>query len=385
MSPISKSLPLQQTIQSDHPTTDGTRVRTYLHLNGPDDVRDRIACALSARRSEIATEHFKYSPSKLAARCTGDWKGKRFFAKIVLADPYPIPARFSTPWEMSGGFPEPVRSASEQIEAEWEMAHKMRELSGGSSVPTPLGKSVPARTIVWDEASGTLLIRMLKKSRWKVSFVSTGASVLFQAGMWLRNVHETSRQSTEIIEMPALIGLVNDFMEQQRPKNGSPYHRIVMKILEESLLEIGGAGAFRVPVAFTHGDFCLSNLIGESAGCRLNVVDFELCAFRPICHDLFALVSDLRSQLLNPVVPKSVILSWEKSFWAGYGPISVQIRAFVDALALARIFYHHLYRLLTRRQRRGWIAGVNAQLYRTFLERMIITRRLDLPREFCPP
>ena len=208
--------------------------------------------------------------------------------------------------------------------------------------------------------------------------------MLFQAGMWLRNIHEASRQSTMTLDMPTLVGKINEFAEKQEPKKGSPYRRVMLKILEESLREIGGTGTFSVPVAFTHGDFCPSNLIGESVGRRLSVIDFELCAFRSICHDLFAMVSELRSRLLNPVVPKTVILAWEKSFWEGYGPISPQIRAFVERLALARIFYHHFNRLLTRGQRRGWIAGVNAQLYRTFLERMVITRRLDLPREFCP-
>lgn len=357
-------------------------ITSYIRLNGAEDVKDRIACALAAKRSEITTGRYYYSPSKLSARCSGIWKGKRFFAKIVLADPYPIPARFSAPWEMSGSLPEPYRPIGEQIETEWDMTLKMRALSGGGCVPQPLGRSVAASTIVWEEAKGTPLFRSMKASRWNRSIATAGAKALYIAGKWLRNVHEASLQSTENIDMPALISLAKG-IERQKEPDTSPYDCFVPKILEASLPEFGGVGTFSVPVAFTHGDFCLSNLMWDKTCGRLAVIDFELSDFRPISHDLFAMISNIRSRLLNPVIPKSVALSWEKSFWAGYGPVSKPVVAFVKALALARIFYHHFNRLSTRRQRRGWIAGMNGQLYRTFLKRTIITRRLDLPEEFC--
>lgn len=363
-------------------STEFSMARKYQRLVGTVDLKDRIACALAARQKDLTIVRYNYSPSRLTARCTGVWKGVRFFAKIFLSNPYPIPARFSVPWDKPTGSPTPFRPVEEQIEAEWMMTTTMRSFPGFQSVPAPLGKSIPARTIVWEEAEGKPLVQMVKWSRWNRSTAVTGAKAIFQAGRWLRMIHESSHQSTEVVDLHAVIKNAHDFANQKGPAV-SRYDHAVPKILEASLSKIGPSGIIRVPVAFTHGDFCLSNLIGGARNGTVAVIDFELCAVRPIYHDLFGLISELQSQFLNPVVPKSVILSWEESFWSGYGPISPQIQSFVKALALSRIFYHHLFRLLTRRERKGWIAGMNAQLYRIFLEPVVLARRLDLPRDFC--
>jgi Phosphotransferase enzyme family len=382
MRPDTKGAVQRETFEIVRPVRSGMSDRPRITLEGANDVKDRVACALSSRMTNLTIDRYRYNFSKLAAQCTGDLNGKRFFAKILLADPYPIPARFSAPWEKSGGSKTPARPVGEQIEAEWNMTLKMRAYSGDDCVPAPLGRSVPARTIVWEEAKGKPLVRLVKWSRWNRSNAAAGARALFQAGRWLNRVHKASHQGTEAIDIHALTKHARDFTRGKGP-NVSRYDRAVPKILEAFLPEIGCAGIIDVPVAFTHGDFCLSNLIGGTRDGRLAVVDFELCDVRPVYHDLFALISELQSQFLNPLVPKFVIRSWQDSFWAGYGPTSPQIRAFVKALALARIFYHDLFRLLTRRQRKGWIAGVNAQLYRALLEPVILNRRLNLPREFC--
>jgi Phosphotransferase enzyme family len=383
VSPNANSLRLPQALRTSDHIAAVRRVRADICLGGINDVRDRIACALHAKTDSVSVDQYRYNAYGLSARCSGSWSGRRFFGKILLADPYPIPPRFSAPWEKPNNT-EPVRTVGEQIETEWEMTLRMRAFSGGSCVPAPLGKSVPERAIVWEAAKGSRLDHAVKSSRWKSPMAEAGAKALFLAGTWLRNLHEASHRGTETIDLPGLIKIANGFL-QQKERNPSHYDRVASKILETCKAEIGGTGTFRVPVAFTHGDFCLGNLLWDSAGSHLAVVDFELSDFRPVCHDLFALVSNLRSNFLNPLIPKSVILSWERSFWCGYGPISPQLLAFAKALALARIFYHHLGRLLTRRERRGRIAGLSARLYRTFLERKIISQRLDLPWAATPP
>lgn len=364
-------------------TIDEFEVRPDITLVGRDDVRERIACALSARTRSVTVERYRYSFSKLAACCSGKWEGKRLFAKILLADPYPVRPRFRAPWESASCAAVPVRAIAEQIDTEWNMALKMRTLSGGRSVPVPLGRSLAARTIVWEEAGGRCLIRALKWSRWRSSLARAGAKALFQAGTWLRSVHEASHQGMEVIEARHLIQTASG-LSRQKQVAGGHYEKMVSRILEASLVDIGEAGEFSVPVALTHGDFCLSNLIWDTTERRLAVIDFELSAFRPAYFDLFALIADLRSALLNPLIPRSVIQVWEQSFLRGYGPIPARVIAFVKALALARLFYHHFPRLQTRRERRGWIGGVNAQLYRAFLERKVITQRLGLSLDFAP-
>lgn len=352
-------------------------------ISGKKAVRERMACALSARTSSVTVDRYKYSGDKRTVQCAGEWEGKKVFAKIFLVDPYPIPIHFIPPWETPSSVATPAREIGDQIESEWEMTLKMRAFSNGRCVPAPLGKSVPARVIVWEEMKGDRLDHAVKWSRWNSPMADRGREALYQAGTWLRKLHEASNQGSQTIEVSRLVSVAIGLSSQTK-RNTSPYDRTVSKILDNLLSQIGGAGTFTVPVALSHGDFALVNIFWDNASCRLGIIDFELSGFRPIYYDLFALTSDLRSQLLNPFIPKAVILSCERSFWHGYGTISTELLMFVKCLALARTFYYSLSRLQSRRERKGWIAGFNARLYRTFLERRIITQRLDLPFAFAP-
>lgn len=357
---------------------DGMNIRTDMTLRGSNDVRERIACALCARTQSVTVERYGYNTSRLAVCCSGAWKGKRLFAKILLADPYPVPPRFRAPWEAPSRNSVPVRAITEQIDAEWNMTLKMLRLSGGRSVPVPMGRSLSARTIVWEEAGGISLVRALKWSGWRSSMAKAGAEALLKAGNWLRGVHDASKEGMEVVAARDLIQTVIESSRQKQDDAGH-YESVASKILEGWLTKRAAGDSFKVPVALTHGDFCLSNLLWNTAERQLAVIDFELSGFRPTYYDLFALVADLRAMLLNPLIPKSVVHSWEESFWQGYGPTPTEVLEFVKALALARVFYYHFSRLLTRRERKGWIGGINAQLYRTFLEGRVITQRLDLP------
>lgn len=364
-----------------HPP-DEMNVRTEMIVRGSSDIRERIACALCATTQSVVVERYGYNTSKLAVCCSGAWKGKRLFAKILLADPYPVPPRFRAPWEAPSRNSVPVRAITEQIDAEWNMTLKMLRLSGGQSVPVPMGRSLAARTIVWEEAGGIPLVRALKWSGWRSSVAKAGAEALLKAGSWLRGVHDASQVGMEVVEARDLIQTVTESSRQKQDDAGH-YESVASKILEGWLTKRAVGDSLKVPVAFTHGDFCLSNLLWNKADKQLAVIDFELSGFRPTYYDLFALVADLRAMLLNPLIPKSVIHSWEESFWQGYGATSTDVLEFVKALALARVFYYHFSRLLTRRERKGLIGGINAQLYRTFLEGRIITQRLDLPPDYA--
>ena len=148
---------------------------SFLQIEGTPDVKGRVSCALGADPSEVAIANFGYSPSRNVARCTGHWKERRFFAKLFLADPHPVAARFSAPWEVPRSKPEPTRAVEDQIETEWYMTHKMHQLSRGCCVPAPLGKSIQARTVVWEEAEGTPLMRGSHSSRCRRSWEPSGA------------------------------------------------------------------------------------------------------------------------------------------------------------------------------------------------------------------
>lgn len=356
----------------------GSKIRPDINLVGANDIRERIACALSVKTNSVVLDRYGLSRSRLTTRCVGKSEGRRFFAKILLANPYPIPERFSTLWQCGRSATIPVRSLFEQIETEWNMTLRMQGFSGGHCVPTPMGRSVPARTIVWEKADGSSLARVLKAPCWKPSMAKAGSRAMFQLGVWLRGVHQASRFGKERINLRHLIRKSSN-SAREIDKTAQRYELIAWKILERALVEIGETPPFEVPVAFTHGDLCLTNLLWDNKGWRLAVVDYELSGFRPVCHDLFAIIASLRSALLNPLIPKSVVLAWERSFWLGYGPIPSRLSVYVRALALARIFYHHLLRFHTRRKSQGGIAGIEARVYRTFLEPSVIAKRLELP------
>lgn len=361
--------------------SDESKIKTDTALQGTNDIKERIACALSTKTDTIKIGRWQHNRSKHVLFCSGKWKGKSFFAKILLADLFSIPAPFKTPWEASHLSFRPTRTVGELIETQWNMTIKMHSLSGSHSVPVPLGKSLAARTIVWEEAGGISLNRALKCSRWKSSVPKIGEKALFQAGAWLKKIHEASYQGKKLLEAPALIQSASGLAWQEEGP-ARHYKRIASGILEAMLTEMGEPGTLEVPVGFTHGDFCLSNLLWETTGRQLAVIDFELSGLRPVYYDLFAMIADLRAKLLNPLIPKSAIQSWEQSFWQGYGPISVQLKTFVRGLALASVFYERFPRLLMRRERKGYISGLNARLYRTILEDTMISRRLGIRPDF---
>lgn len=345
-------------------------------IKGKNDLRERIACALATRVRSVFVDDCGYSPSKSTLHCTGNASEERFFAKVFLTGSCPIPRRFQSPWDKGADTEVPLRPIRDQISAEWDMTLKMRGISRGEGVPRPLGKSYESRTVVWEEAKGTRLDRVVTRARLANATAESGARGMFLAGRWLRMIHDASIHGEQNLDVGSAISALERLRSGKREKE-SRYLATASRVLKASVAQ-SGVSSFSVPIAFTHGDFSLPNLLwGKDAG-QLSVVDFELCDDRPLCFDLFSLVSDLRAHLLNPFIPKSVIANWERSFWNGYGPMPAETVLFVNAFALARVFYHHLPKLLTRKDRRGWVAGANALVYRMLFERFVITHRLPL-------
>jgi phosphotransferase family enzyme len=367
------SSPIGQTVEGFTPD---------IAVRETNEIRERVACALTAKCSSISVRRCDRSPSRLAVRCTGRAGEKRFFAKIFLTKLYPIPRRFPLPWEDAENALAESRSVSKQIEIEWEMTHKVRAFSGGS-VPAPLGRSREARTIVWEEASGIRMDRLATRPWRRSGERESAARGLYRAGQWLRSLHGSTLCSDETIDLNAGIrrlGAVLSICGGAERKYVSVAHCIL-----QSLVDRLGASSVPVPVSLTHGDFCPANLLWDEEADSLAVVDFELADFRPASYDLFSVISHLRARLLNPLISERTIEEWESSFWRGYGEVSPELFLIVRSLALARIYYHHLPRLLTRGKRRGRIASFNALLYRAFFERILTARRFGFPPELVSP
>ncbi len=341
------------------------------------ELRERIASTLNVSSRCVRVDRWQYNRRRSALHGWGSSSGKRFFAKILALDPFPLTTPLSVPKEKAIPRTQ-VRSAKDQIETEWHVTNELRALMGPSCVPAPLGKSGTARTIVWEEVRGMRLDHLVSRSRWRDPQGNASAAALFQAGAWLRKVHDGFSRGSETLDIARLIEIIPDSVGRGGWRS-SRYANVASKLLETAVAKAGGASRLRVPVALTHGDFSLPNLMWSEKENQLFVFDFEHAADRGILHDLVVLISNLRFKLLNPLIPPRVLESAEKAFWAGYGSVSREMSVFVDALACAWIFYCALPWLSELRKRRGWKAGIKTWIYEAFFEDFLIARRMGVP------
>jgi hypothetical protein len=304
-------------------------------------------------------------------RSWGNAQHKGFFAKTLLQEPYPVMPRVAVPWTA------PVaavafRSIAEQIEAEWTTTHELRKVAGPEHIAAPLGRSLATKTIVWQDAGGARLDDMVKRPRLLDAKSSGATAALSQAGRWLRAIHDKSRRGSEVIHLENILAGLRKQVEHDGQGSSRPalsaLHALeggFQNMKQDSLI---------VPSVLNHGDFMLANLRWNKAESRVFVVDFENFGTGNLCQDLISLIFDLRSQLLNPLIPKRLVRALEKSFWAGYGPIASEIQAFVNGVAAARVFYYHLPQALKKRTQMGGLAGATASVYKAILEPAMLAR-----------
>ncbi len=340
-----------------------------------EELQCRVACALNIAPELVSIEGHRSDFPWVMLWCWGKAAGARLFAKVFLADPYPVPARFATPWEELEGPANPQRPVEEQVSAEWNMIHEMRSRVGTQNIPAPLGRSFEDRTLVVEEVSGQ---RMDSFVNWRWPSRRKAHSVeeaMLQAGSWLRTLHESSFQGYETVDvseaLDALLALA-----RRRGAELAPYAGLARQVLESTRRDLNPRTALRVPVALNHGDFSLPNLIWDDPKKRLWVIDFEHSGQRPIIHDLCTLIATLRYRLLMPITSPRVVRLLEEVFWKGYGPTAKEIRTLVNGLSCAWLFYHIFPRLSTLRARRGWRGGLKASLYKSLFQRFMIARIL---------
>jgi glycosyltransferase involved in cell wall biosynthesis len=347
-------------------------------LAGPaelEDMRGRVASALHTSPGSVSIESHHVGTSGWVLRCTGKAAGTRFFAKTLLVDPYPIPARFATPWEDLAGPEKLERPVEEHIAAEWNRVQDVRRLVGCKNLPTPLGCSIDDRTLVFEEVNG---LRLDRFANWVWPGARRARSMegaLYQAGEWLRSVHKSSSHGCVTIELTEVLEALRSLIRSKQLES-TPYADWALKAFERLNLDLGPHTSVHIPVALNHGDFSLPNLIWDRDCEQLWVVDFELAARKAILHDLCTMVFVLRKPLLYPLTSQFVVRLFEGAFWAGYGAISEDLFAWVNALVTARLFYHTLPRLRAWRERKGRWAGIKASLYAQMFQPFLIQRIL---------
>jgi hypothetical protein len=338
-----------------------------------EDTRRRVASALKIPQQLVSLAGLQVNPSGLILQSSGTADGARFVAKTFLVNPYPIHPRFATPREELAGQDDAYRSVEEQIIAEWTWAQRMCALMGTQAIPLPMGHSIENRTLVFEEVNAVRMDRIVN-SRWPGhgKMISAEAA-MFQAGAWLRRLHESSSQGYETMDLGEVAADLNSLV-RKRAIETAPFAGLARWALESAGQEFNRGTSLCVPVAFSHGDFTLPNLLWSHDRQHLWVVDFELSARRPILHDLCTMIFDLRKRLLHPLTSPRVIQQCEKSFWRGYGAVSKELPALANALATARIFYSSLPRISTLRERRGFTVGLKASLYKVLFQPFMLER-----------
>jgi hypothetical protein len=343
-------------------------------------VRERVAFSLNSTPEVTNIERCTLDKSRSCLHCVGSSMDLRFFAKVFLEEIYRFDSPSIFPTDEGIFQYSQTRSVADQIDTEWNATNRLRALAGPADVPRPIAKSLSAKTIVWEEVRGTRLDHFVTWSRLRDPKGTATAAAMFSAGAWIRKVHDAFPQNgREVIDISRLIEAVPDMVQRE---SSYRYVRIATKLLERALVSVGGTGKLMAPIVFTHGDFSLPNLMWDTKLSQLAVFDFENSGYRSVFHDLTAIVFSLRASLLYPLIPKTVLVVAERSFWAGYGSISNKMLICIDALVSSHIFCGVLPRLYTRSKRHGWLAGVTASVYKSFLEDYVITSRLGIPAGF---
>jgi hypothetical protein len=342
----------------------------------PRDLREGIASALGANSAAIQIERIEtrrdVTPIIYVWGATQD---SSFFAKVFSAPEYSMAPRMETPWELSSHLIVPAWSAEARMAAEWKRANEFRTLGGSFHVPILLGKSEAARTIVWERVDGIRVDRLVDHWSSRKDRERSSMDALLQAGTWLRKIHDSSVQTEHSVDIAQVFDTLREWTVRTHC-TWDKDHRRGLGLLSVAQENIGESGIIASPVTLTHGDFALPNMVWNSKRDRLVILDFEHSDYRNSWHDLATLLSSFRSKLLNPFIPKRLILALEEAFWSGYGPVSREARSIVETVALSRIFYYYLPRIETRRQRRGWLRGAIANFYLASVKNRVLERCL---------
>jgi hypothetical protein len=353
------------------PASEDTFTRT-------EDLPQRIASALGASAGAIRIDRVeKRKDGSPIIYVWGTSQNVSFFAKVFPASEYSVAPRMKTPWELFTVVNESPRSGAAQVAIEWKRANELQALGGAANVPIPLGKSEAARTIVWEKVDGIRIDQLVTRWSSRKDQERSASEALLQAGAWLRRIHNSAVRTQQSVDIAQVFDTLREWTIRSRCTWDAD-HRLALRLLSAAQESIGGNGKVLSPVTLTHGDFALPNMMWNQKHGRVVMLDFEHSDYRNSWQDLATLLSSFRSKLLNPFIPKRLIQGLEEAFWAGYGTISREAKCIIQAVALSRVFYHHLPRMETRRQRRGWLRGAVANFYLASVKNRVLERRLGI-------
>jgi hypothetical protein len=335
------------------------------------ECKEKIARTLQASVGDVRIRSRRFNKWGSTLQCAGMWGEREFFAKMIVQDPMPSLPPLMLPTDETMAAMGSLKAAGDQIELEYNATSEAGKFRGPAQVPTAIARSSAEKAIVWTMLRAVSVNDIVKRWQWKDLGGENVTVALFRAGRWLRGIHEASALSKQIVDIDVIERTIPEWV---RRRQGNPgYGRMACRVVHGAILKLGGVTSVPVPVAFTHGDFSLPNLLWDRKRGELWIVDFEHSEYRPIAHDLVTIVSNLRVKLINPFIPRKFAVRWERAFWKGYGPIAQELSILVDALASAWLFYEFLP---TLSERRG-LGKALFSLYRRFMAKRMIDRRLS--------
>jgi hypothetical protein len=331
------------------------------------DLSQAVAAALDVSAGQVVIGNEKCVWDERSIKFTGHADGQEFFAKMLIADPYPVNS--AVPWHQVLIAFKHERSAECQVKLEALARTELGQVMDVSAIAECRGSSMPFRTIVWERLSGTSVLGLLRRSRLFDPLGKTCRAIAFEAGTWLRQLHDTTQQGTEELRVGESIDTV---VRQIPSKNNSASTKRAVELLRCCAERLGSS--LLTQVSRNHGDFTLVNLILDHSTHRLYVTDFENSEYAATWQDLASITFSLRKQLLNPLIPAQIVRGMEQSFWDGYGDIAPELFQFIQALATSRILVHCPERVETGMDRRAWTKEIAGSLYRSFVRTKLMSR-----------
>jgi len=345
--------------------------------NGCEKAKQRIAAALSVDPSTIKLDRYELNLPGWAFHCTGRLDGGRFFAKTYLNDFNPPLRRITrsvTPWQELELLRRPEMSFGGNVGNELCMLEQIRQHDPDRCLPSILGSSVKFGTLVLEELRGVRMDRHVRWQGWPSKSLRASADIIRRAGRWLRKIHDSTSNGFDELHPAELAETIRRLVALKKLES-TRYGGLALGVMKSCMERVATDTVF-VPRCLCHGDFTLVNIIWDANGDRLRVIDLEHSVFGNVLHDVSSLIFNLRSELLYPWASSRAVKFFEEAFRSGYGAISDDLAATVDAISTARLFYSLLPRLLHRGKRRGWLAGAEASLYVRWLEPMMLKRTL---------
>lgn len=344
------------------------------------DLARVIAHTLQLAPSNIEIGQIGFNERCSALHIRGTFHGQLFFAKRLLSDIFPLSKPKVIPGDSEITGNQPMVTASEQIEREWNMGllfNELRDPRLSIYIPRPLGKCIEENLIIWEGIEGYSLEMVLKHRRQCRDSLLLNQRLPRHLGMFIRRVHQKVSNGYMQLNLQKvhqfLLSSINNSSGAARE-----YFKTALVVLDAELLE-ASSPILHFPKVLTHGDFSLSNIIWDSKNRRFCIVDFEHSYYQMSLFDLITWVCNLRVKLLNPIISPAICQLWESAFWDGYGRGDAQLVRVAQTLGSIWVFAYFLpERLPNRTQQVSFAHSLLIKIYRIFLESIMVRLRKEL-------